>query len=72
MNNRQDIHRSFMIHDLTPGLANVPRPPGAPKNRPATLSDYLGKKVLVVGVLERVTGRDGVAQYTLTIRSATK
>jgi hypothetical protein len=56
-----------------PGLPlDVPRAPGASKNRPSTLSDYLGKKVLVVGVLERVTGPDGVAQYTLTIRSASK
>jgi M6 family metalloprotease-like protein len=56
-----------------PGMPlDVPRPPGANKSRPSTLSDYLGKKVEVVGVLERVTGRDGVARYTLTIQSATK
>ena len=36
------------------------------------LSDYLGKKVAVVGVLEQVAGRDGVAKYTLGVRSATK
>jgi M6 family metalloprotease-like protein len=56
-----------------PGLPlEVPRPPGASTSRPATLSDYLGQKVEVVGVLERVTGRDGVARYTLTIQKATK
>jgi hypothetical protein len=56
-----------------PGLPlDVPRPPGASRSRPATLSDYLGQKVEVVGVLERVTGRDGIARYTLTIQKATK
>jgi M6 family metalloprotease-like protein len=55
-----------------PGMAmDVARPPGA-KSRPSMLSDYLGKKVEVVGVLERLAGRDGVARYTLVIRSARK
>ncbi len=55
-----------------PGMAmDVARPPGS-RSRPPMLSDYLGKKVAVVGVLEQVAGRDGVARYTLVIRSATK
>ena len=55
-----------------PGMAmDVARPPGS-KSRPPMLSDYLGKKVAVVGVLEQVAGRDGVARYTLVIRSASK
>ena len=53
-----------------PGMAmDVARPPGS-RSRPPMLSDYLGKKVAVVGVLEQVAGRDGVARYTLVIRSA--
>jgi M6 family metalloprotease-like protein len=62
------------VRVVWPGVPKeVARPPaGTSRSRPSQASDFLGKTVEVIGVMEETVGRDGVRGFTLRIRSAAK